>query len=168
MLSCVSHVQLCATPWPVAPQAPLSMELSRQEYWSGLPFPSPGVVVNKLHELVNTFFQNRLCGRWFCPTIGSCEGFPGGSVIKNTSVNAGDSGLIPGSGRSHGGGHGNPLQYSCLENPMDTGACWATVYGVAKQLDMTERLNNNKEHQGSCKRSEHVKVDWAKLGCLVR
>ena len=56
MLSCVSHVQLCATPWPVAPQAPLSMELSRQEYWSGLPFPSPGVVVNKLHELVNAFF----------------------------------------------------------------------------------------------------------------
>ena len=38
-------------------------------------------------------------------------------MIKNTSVNAGDSGLIPGSGRSHGGGHGNPLQYSCLENP---------------------------------------------------
>ena len=45
---------------------------------------------------------------------------------------AGDMGSIPGSGRSPGGGHGNPLQYSCLENPMDRGAWRATVYGVAK------------------------------------
>ena len=53
----------------------------------------------------------------------------------NLSVNAGDArdaGLIPGSGRSPGGGHNNPLQYSCLGNPMDRGAWWATVYGVAK------------------------------------
>ena len=42
------------------------------------------------------------------------------------------NGLIPGSGRSPGGGRGNPLQYSCLENPMDTGAWWATVHGVSK------------------------------------
>ena len=49
----------------------------------------------------------------------------GGSVVKNLSANAGDvreAGLIPGSGRSPGGGHGNPLQYSCLENPLDRGA----------------------------------------------
>ena len=44
----------------------------------------------------------------------------------------GDMGLIPGSGRSSGGGHGNPFQYSCLENPVDRGTLWATVYGVAK------------------------------------
>ena len=44
----------------------------------------------------------------------------------------GDAGLNPGSGRSPGGGHGNPLQYSCLENPMDRGAWWATVHGVAQ------------------------------------
>ena len=49
-------------------------------------------------------------------------GFPGGSVVKNPPVNAGDAGLIPGSGRSPGEGNGNPLQYSCLENPMDRGA----------------------------------------------
>ena len=51
--------------------------------------------------------------------------FPGGAVVKNLPVNsgdAGDAGLIPGSGRSPGGGNGNPLQYSCLENPMDRGA----------------------------------------------
>ncbi|CAN0510176.1 unnamed protein product, partial [Rangifer tarandus platyrhynchus] len=48
-------------------------------------------------------------------------GFPGDSVVKNLPVNAGDTGLIPGSGRSPGEGNGNPLQYSCLENPRDRG-----------------------------------------------
>ena len=48
-------------------------------------------------------------------------GFPGGSVVKNLPANAGDTSLIPRSGRSPGGGSGNPLQYLCLENPMDTG-----------------------------------------------
>ena len=55
--------------------------------------------------------------------------------VKNPPANAGntgDKGLIPGSGRSPGGGNGNPLQYSCLENPMDRGAWQATVHGVAK------------------------------------
>ena len=49
-------------------------------------------------------------------------GFPGGTVVKNPLANAGDPNLIPGSGRSPGIEKGNPLQYSCLENPMDTGA----------------------------------------------
>ena len=56
-------------------------------------------------------------------------------VVKNSPANAGgvrDMGLIPGSRRSPGGGHGNPLQYSCLENSMDRGAWRATVHGVAK------------------------------------
>ena len=56
-------------------------------------------------------------------------------VVKNPPASAGgawDQGLIPGSGRSPGGGHGNPLQYSCLENPMDRGAWWAMIHGVAK------------------------------------
>ena len=55
-------------------------------------------------------------------------------VVKNLPANAGDirdTALIPGSGRSPAEGHGNPLQYSCLENPMDRGAWWATVHGVA-------------------------------------
>ena len=55
-----------------------------------------------------------------------------GSEVKASACNAGDLGLISGSGRSPGGGNGNPLQYSCLENPMDGGAWWATVHGVAK------------------------------------
>ena len=61
-------------------------------------------------------------------------------VIKNPPANAGhirDAGSIPGLGRSTGGGHGNPLQYCCLENPMDRGAWRATVQGL-KELDMTE------------------------------
>ena len=68
-------------------------------------------------------------------TIKDSGGFPGGSVVKNLPANAGDArdmGSIPGSGRSSGGGNGTPLQYSCLGNPMDKGAWWALVHGVAK------------------------------------
>ena len=59
-------------------------------------------------------------------------GFSGVSVIKNLSVNAGDPGLIPGLGRSPGEGNGNPLQYFCLENPMDRGSWQVTVHGVTR------------------------------------
>ena len=61
------------------------------------------------------------------------------STIK--VCNAGDLGSIAGLGRSPGEGNGNPLQYSCLENPMDRGAWWATVHGGLKELDTTERLS---------------------------
>ena len=57
---------------------------------------------------------------------------PGGSDGKESAYNAGDLGLIPGSGISSGEGNGNPVQYSCLENPMDGGAWYLTVHGVAK------------------------------------
>ena len=63
-------------------------------------------------------------------------GFPGGSVVKNLLVNAGDLGSILESGRSPGEGNGNPLQYSCLGNPMDRRAWWATVHRVAKESDV--------------------------------
>ena len=56
-------------------------------------------------------------------------------MVKSLPANAGDrrdAGSIPGSGRSPGGGYGNPLQYSCLDNPMDRGAWWAMVHGVSK------------------------------------
>ena len=58
-------------------------------------------------------------------------GFPGGSVVKNPSANAGDTGSVPGSGRPLGEGNSNPLQYSFLESPMDRGAWRATVHRVA-------------------------------------
>ena len=64
--------------------------------------------------------------------LASRNGLPKWLKGKESACNAGDSALIPGLGRSPGGGNGNPLWYSCLENPMDRGAWWATVHGVAK------------------------------------
>ena len=61
-------------------------------------------------------------------------------MVKNPPANAGDTGLIPGSGRSPGEGKDNPLQYSCLENFMNRGVSWATVHEV-KGSDSTERLS---------------------------
>ena len=65
------------------------------------------------------------------------EGFPGGSVVKNLLAKAGDSGSIPGWGRSPEGRNGNPLQYSCLGNPMDRGGWQASVHSIADS-DMIE------------------------------
>ena len=65
-------------------------------------------------------------------------GFPGGSMVKkNLPANEGDAGLIPGWERSLGEGNGNPFQYSCLGNPMDRRAWWATVHVVTKEYDTT-------------------------------
>ena len=76
--------------------------------------------------------ESNLISRQFKPLMGASQV---ALVVKNPSASAGDirdMGSIPGSGRSPGEGHGNPLQYSCLENPMDRGAWWATVHGVTK------------------------------------
>ena len=59
-------------------------------------------------------------------------------VVRNSPANAGDACLIPRSGKFPGEKNGNPLQYSCLKNPMDRGVWWATVHRVAKKFDMTE------------------------------
>ena len=64
-------------------------------------------------------------------------GFPGGSVVKSWPANAGDAGSIPGSGRSRGEGNGSPLLYSCLCNPMDRGAWWATETMGSQESDTT-------------------------------
>ena len=71
------------------------------------------------------------------------QGFHGGSDSKESACNAGDPGLIPGSGGSPGKEKGNPLQYSCLGNPTNTGAWKATVHGVAKSQT---RLSNSHTH----------------------
>ena len=71
------------------------------------------------------------------------KGSPGGSDGKETTCNAGDLGSVPGSGRSPGGEHDNPLQYSCLENPMERGPCQATVHRVAKSWTRLKQLSTH-------------------------
>ena len=84
------------------------------------------------------------------------KGFPGGASVKHLSANRGDkrdAGLIPGSGRSPEGGYGNPLQYSCPENPMDGGAWQVTAHRVRRSQTQLKRLSthtqkkNNKKYQ---------------------
>ena len=89
-------------------------------YWVKIPF-SAGL----LPAVDFFFFFFLIC----CFRSGS---FPGGSVGKECTCNTGDPGLIPGSRKSPGEGNGNPLQYSCLENPMDRGVWQATVHGVTR------------------------------------
>ena len=79
-------------------------------------------------------------------------------MVKNLPANARDLGLIPGSGRSPGEENGNPLQYSCLGNPMERGAWQVTVYGVAKVLNTMERLNNNDNNMINMARALMYKV----------
>ena len=81
-------------------------------------------IVSVLHSLsIHQFINIQVVSIW---------GFPGGLDDKESVCNAGDPSLIPGSARSPGGGNGNPLQSSCLENPTHRGVWWATVHGVAK------------------------------------
>ena len=77
--------------------------------------------------------------RWFASVFTLSWGFPGDSGSEESACSVGDPGLNPGLGRSPGEGQGNPLQYSCLENPMDRGAWWATVHVVTKSWT---RLND--------------------------
>ena len=89
-------------------------------------------LVNVLPNILTEFFS---CIDNFEGLLSWQPGFSGGRVVKNLPANAGDArnvGLFPGSGRPPGGGNGNPLQYSCLENSMDRGTWRATVHEVAK------------------------------------
>ena len=73
-------------------------------------------------------------------------GFPGGSEVKVSACNVGDLVSIPGLGRSPGEGNGNALQYSCLENPMDGGAWWAIVHGVAESQTQLSNFTHSLTH----------------------
>ena len=117
------------------------MGFSGQEYWSGLPFPSPGDLPDPGMEPGSPALQadslpSELPGKPLQYKIKIKKKIPftnpSGSVSKESDYNAGDPGLIPGSGRSSGEGNGNPPQYSYLENSMDRGVWQATVHGVAK------------------------------------
>ena len=145
----LSRVGLFATPWTAAYQAPPSMGFSRQEYWSGLPFPSPedlpdpgikprsptlqadALTSEPSGKPPNWNLIFRYLGLRYTHTQASQVML----VVKNPPAKARDSrdlGSMCGPGRSPGGGHGNPLQYSCLGSPLDRGAWQATVHRVTK------------------------------------
>ena len=103
------------------------MGFFRQEYLSGWPFPSPAGLPDPGIEL-------KFLASWSMQPEHPLWGFPHSSVGKESAYSLGELGSIPGSGRSPGEGNGNPLQYTCLENPMDRGTCpcrWATVHVVS-------------------------------------
>ena len=96
------------------------------------------------------FLRRMLFNQGHCPSLAGPEtsraslslGFPGGSDGKESAYNKGDTGSLPGWGRSPGGGHGNPPQCSCPESPVDRGASWATVRGVAQSRTRLKRHSN--------------------------
>ena len=140
----LSRVWLFATPWTAACQAPLSMKFPRQEYWSGLLFPSPGDLPNPGMKLVSTalaggFFTTEPPGkqrRQWHPTPVLLTGKSHGrrSPVGCSSWGRKESDMteqlhFPFSLSCIGEGNGNPLQRSCLENPRDGRVWWAAVYG---------------------------------------
>ena len=144
----LSRVWLFATPWTVAHQAPPSMGFSRQEYWSGLPFPSPGDLPDPGIEPRSPALQadaltSEPPGK---PSLGEYAfvnwnlGFPGDLDGKESACNAGDLGSIPRSGRSPGEGNDYPLEYSCPENPHGQRSPAGYSPWGHKESDMSERL----------------------------
>ena len=113
------------------------------QHWhvGSLPLVLPGKPQN-LHSVCQTpLFLSQEIDQ---PIETSLRGFPDGTSGKESPAKAGDpgdAGLIPVSERSPGGGHGNPLQYFCLENPTDREAWWAIAQGLTKELDTTEQLS---------------------------
>ena len=114
---------------------PYSARKTDQQGWSLLPEVQGSKVAELELEPRSPNPSPHMLSCTMAPSTSSPEtiwGFPGGSSGKESACNAGDSGSICGSGRSPGDRNGNPLQYSCLENPMNRWAWWATVHGVAK------------------------------------
>ena len=127
------------------------MGFSKQQFWSGLPFPTLGDLPNPGIEPTSPVSPALASGFFTTEPLGGCKertdrrwnglsrvryttlrASQVAQMVKNPPANAGDTGdkrLIPGSGRSLGGGNGNPLQYCCLENPKDRGNWWTIVHG---------------------------------------
>ena len=140
----LSYVWLFVTPWTVDCQAPLSKDFSRQLYWSGLPFPPPGGLPNPGIEPRGSS-EPRDWTHWQVDCLPLRHL---GSPVSRTLFSAKEPPcqcrrhrFDPGLGRSPGEGNGNPLQYSCLENPMDRRAWQSTVHGVTKSQTQLKWLS---------------------------
>ena len=103
----------------------------------------------------------------------SVYGFPGGSTVKNLPASSGDTGdghSVPASGRSPGGSNGNPLQYSCLENPTDRGAWQATIHGVAKSQTQLStyalECRSQSNSKSSCSSQDAMNININRTQCL--
>ena len=96
--------------------------------------------------------------------------FPGGTSGKEFACQWGDTGLIPGLGRSPGGGHDNTLQYSCLENPMDREAWWAAVYRVARSRTWLNRLSMHAciQEDQKWQQGTSLVVQWLRIQLLMQ
>ena len=136
----LSRVWLFASPWIVAHQAPLSMGFSRQKHWSGLPLPTPGDLPTsmdigvQISVWVPAFkFFGYMHRRGLLQLLAS----------KESTFSARDVNLSPESARSAAGEPGNPLQCSCLDNPMDRGTWQATVHRVANSQTQLKRLSTH-------------------------
>ena len=135
------HLLACKifVPWPGTESRPSTPRTGSSNHWGAIIFPISGTLICFIgwciFDYANTTSSWLLCNMsWNLTTMASIFffksilalwgplRFPGGSDGKASAYSAGDLGLIPGSGRSSGEGNGNPLQYSCLENPMDRGA----------------------------------------------
>ena len=115
-------------------------EVSVRYFWISWPSAMKKWHFNSALSLFSTF---SILNEVLNDRIKVKEGFLGGSDSKESAWNAGDLGSIPGSGRTPGEGHGNPLHYSCLENPMDRGAWKAAVRGVTKNRTQLKQLNSS-------------------------
>ena len=150
----LSHVQLCATPGTAAHQASLSFTISQNLFKlrfveSVMPFNHlilccPLLFLPSIFPSIRVFSNDSaLHIRWPKYRRSFNFSFPGGSDGKESACNVEDLGLILGLGRSRGGGHGNPLQYSCLENPHgQTGLAGYSPWGH-KGLGTTEQLSTD-------------------------
>ena len=149
MLCPFNHVRLFSIWWTVACQAPLlgsSVRGILQAWileWIAMPFSRRS---SKLRDGTCTSYTGRQVLHPRChlgspitmrATISFIMGCLGGSAVQNLPASSGDAGSIPGLRRCPGEGQGNPFQYSCLRNPMDREAWWATVHGGSKEADMT-------------------------------
>ena len=130
----VKSCLILATPWTVVCQAPLSLGFSRQEYWSGLPFPSP------MHAcMISRFSRVRLC---VTPWIAAHQAWTVFCDLKSHPISLEHKTAL--SSKLHiGEGNGNPLQYSCLENPRDRGAWQADVCGVTQSRTQLTWLSSS-------------------------